>query len=72
MERKLGDFIRVRVIFIYFPKTYKYWHSQKHTSCLLTHLYDQVYFDRKVEFDPSMYLNDTWSDNSQQEGLDGV
>ena len=29
-------------------------------------MYDQVYFDRRVQFYPSMRLNYTWSDNSGQ------
>ena len=44
---------KVRVIFIYWLKTYKYWYSQKKNH-LSTHLYDQIYFDRLVQFHPSM------------------
>ena len=44
---------KIRVIFIYCLKTYKYWRSQKIYN-LSTHLYDQIYFDRLVQFHPSM------------------
>ena len=43
---------KVRVIFIYCLKTYKYWRSQKYH--LSIHLYDQIYFDRLLQFHPSM------------------
>ena len=43
---------KLRVIFIYCLKTYKYWRSQKYH--LSTHLYDPIYFDRLVQFHPSM------------------
>ena len=41
---------------------YKYWRSQK-TSRLSTNLYNQVYFDCRDQFNPSMGSSDTWSDN---------
>ena len=59
-------FFKVRVIFIYCLKTYKYWRSQKNTYHLLTHLYDQIHFDRRVQFHPSIRSSYTWSDNSDQ------
>ena len=38
----------------------------KHTFSLSTHLFDQVYFDHRVQFHPSMRSSDNWADNSGQ------
>ena len=38
----------------------------KKPSPLSKILYDQVYFDRRDQFDQSMGSSDTWSDNSDQ------
>ena len=42
----------------------KYRHSQKRAYRLSTHLYDQVYIDRRVKFHPSMRSSYNWSNNS--------
>ena len=44
---------KVRVIFIYCLKTYKYCRVLRKNH-LSTHLYDQIYFDRLIQFHPSM------------------
>ena len=44
---------KVIVIFIFCLKTYKYWRSQN-TYHLSTLLYNQIYFDRRVQFHPSI------------------
>ena len=50
-QKKTECFLKkVRVIFIYCLKTYTYWRSQKYH--LSTHLYDQIYFERLVQFHP--------------------
>ena len=66
METVTQSFIKVRVNLFYCLKPYKYWHSQKRAYRLSTHLHDQVYIDRRVQFHPSLHSSYTRSDNSGQ------
>ena len=40
--------------------------QKKPSPRLSTNLYDQVYFNRRDQFNPSMSFSVTWSDNSRQ------
>ena len=53
MSKDNECFKKSKSYLIYCLETYKYWRSQKkyHIS---THMYDQIYFDRLVQFHPSM------------------